>query len=481
MTGATELTASGVFIGTLEYMAPEQIRGGELDARTDVYALGGVAFAALTGEPPFGRVDGDVAKLYAHLNDPRPRASERTPGLSPAIDPVLQRAMAKDPEERYASAGEFAAALERAVGAAPAPEPTQPAAAPLEEPTAETAVSLAPAKRRRRALGALAGVAVVGAVVGAIALTGGGDGDGDSGGGNGNGGEGGPSGPRVVGEPREAGELPSRVTVSGDRVFVADRDGGAVFSFAAGGNEGQRGELGGEIEGIAEAGGSLWAANAAEGQVLRLNPATLDPDGQPITVGARPGEIIAGEGDVWVANRDGNSLSVIDSGSGAAELVGAGQMTYPRALGFGQGRLWVATRDGGETGSGALVEIDPASGEVVRTLSAPGGPHGVTEHEGTVWVTATETNEVLRFDADSGEPRPPVENMCAEPQGIVFGFGRIWVTCSDGTVQPIAPKTGRKLEPLDLGEANLEGIAVGADRVWVAGGEGGGLFEIDPR
>ena len=78
MTGATELTASGAFIGTLEYMAPEQIRGGKLDARTDVYALGGVAFAALTGEPPFGQVDGDIAKLYAHLNDPPPRDGARS-------------------------------------------------------------------------------------------------------------------------------------------------------------------------------------------------------------------------------------------------------------------------------------------------------------------------------------------------------------------------------------------------------------------
>ena len=64
-------------------MAPEQIRGGELDARTDVYALGGVAFATITGEPPFGQVEGDVAKLYAHLNDPPPRASDRVPGCRP--------------------------------------------------------------------------------------------------------------------------------------------------------------------------------------------------------------------------------------------------------------------------------------------------------------------------------------------------------------------------------------------------------------
>ena len=108
MTGATELTASGSFIGTVEYMAPEQIRGGELDARTDVYALGCVAFATLTGEPPFARVEGDVAKLYAQLNDPPPLASERAPGLPPALDAVLAKAMAKAPGDRYPSAGEFA-------------------------------------------------------------------------------------------------------------------------------------------------------------------------------------------------------------------------------------------------------------------------------------------------------------------------------------------------------------------------------------
>ena len=122
------LTGTGMYRGTAGYMAPEQIQGGVVGGRADQYALGCAAFEMLCGAVPFER-DQDVAVIWAHLSAPPPLAS-RCPGLPPAVDAVLGRALAKAPDDRYASCAEFAEALRAALGlpsydrdpgAAPAP------------------------------------------------------------------------------------------------------------------------------------------------------------------------------------------------------------------------------------------------------------------------------------------------------------------------------------------------------------------------
>jgi serine/threonine protein kinase len=110
----TRVTDSGEWFGTVDFMAPEQFEGERPDARTDVYALGCVLNAALTGEPPFPR--GSVpATILAHLNDSPPRPSD-TPGVPQAFDAVIARALAKRPSDRYRSAGELARAALAAAG-----------------------------------------------------------------------------------------------------------------------------------------------------------------------------------------------------------------------------------------------------------------------------------------------------------------------------------------------------------------------------
>src|SRR3954471_11179548 len=108
----THLTTAGHFLGTVDYMAPEQFHPGPNDARADVYALGCVLFAALTGAPPFLR-ETVPATMLAHLHDQPPRASA-TPGVPPGFDRVLARALAKSPEDRYPSAGDFGRAVQAA-------------------------------------------------------------------------------------------------------------------------------------------------------------------------------------------------------------------------------------------------------------------------------------------------------------------------------------------------------------------------------
>jgi len=114
--GSQGLTGTGAFLGTIDYVAPEQARGDPIDARADVYSLGCVLFEALTGTVPFP-LDNDIAKLYAHDRSPPPSALERAGDLPPAFEGVLARAMAKAPEDRYLSAGDLGrAAVAAAAG-----------------------------------------------------------------------------------------------------------------------------------------------------------------------------------------------------------------------------------------------------------------------------------------------------------------------------------------------------------------------------
>ena len=113
-THSTGLTASGQFLGTPDYCAPEQIRGGHVDGRADQYALGCVAFALLASTPPFRR-DDTVATIFAHLNDPVPAVTGLRPELPAAVDSVIARALAKSAADRYSDCGEFAAELHQAL------------------------------------------------------------------------------------------------------------------------------------------------------------------------------------------------------------------------------------------------------------------------------------------------------------------------------------------------------------------------------
>ena len=112
---APGLTLTGQFMGTLDYMAPEQIEGKTVDGRTDLYALACAAFELLTGTPPFRR-DHDLALLWAQVSEPPPRPSPRRAGLPAAVDDVMLRALAKAPDQRQSSCLEFAAQLLEACG-----------------------------------------------------------------------------------------------------------------------------------------------------------------------------------------------------------------------------------------------------------------------------------------------------------------------------------------------------------------------------
>ena len=117
-TSVSGLTRTGQFLGSLHYVAPEQIRGEEVDARTDVYALACVAFEMFAGQPPF-RQDQDAALLWAHMSIPPPRVTDDRPDLPDELDDVLAAGLAKDAAERPETCGEFVRSVRAALGGRP--------------------------------------------------------------------------------------------------------------------------------------------------------------------------------------------------------------------------------------------------------------------------------------------------------------------------------------------------------------------------
>jgi eukaryotic-like serine/threonine-protein kinase len=134
LLGSARQTRTGRIVGTLEYMSPEQVRGLETDARSDIYSLGIVLYEMLTGRAPF-RSDSEYEVMHAHLEMPPPPPRHFAHHIAPAIEQIIMRALAKDPAERFQSALDFHAALIDAARAArlildPLPSDVTPAAAP---------------------------------------------------------------------------------------------------------------------------------------------------------------------------------------------------------------------------------------------------------------------------------------------------------------------------------------------------------------
>ncbi|HEU5214680.1 MAG TPA: serine/threonine-protein kinase [Gaiellaceae bacterium] len=150
VSSVSSLTGDRGFVGTIDYVSPEQIEGRQVDRRSDLYSLGCVLFECLVGAKPFGR-ESELSVVFAQLNDPPPRPTEFRPELPAAWDEFFAMALAKDPDERYATCGELATAARAAL---------RGEAVPL-------------GRRRRRVVGlaALGVVAAAAAVVGALLAT----------------------------------------------------------------------------------------------------------------------------------------------------------------------------------------------------------------------------------------------------------------------------------------------------------------------
>jgi serine/threonine-protein kinase len=431
-TQATELTESGKWMGTADYASPEQIQGGKVDARSDVYSLGCVLYEMLTGRIPFER-DEPVAKLYAHVHDPPPKVSDSLPEPSPAMDDVIARAMAKDPAERFPSAGDLGRAALAAAGGDRATVPERSVAigeaAGTTPPTGEATRRLDVAGGGRLSRGGrpswlLPALGVVGAgaailLVSTLLLAGGGGEDGGS----------------DADRTTEVGARPLSISV---------------------GN------------------GFAWVTNEDDGTVSRIETGTGAVAGEPIQVGENPSNIRFGQGSVWVANAGSDTVSRIDPLSfRTVQTIEVGNR--PTGVRVGAGSVWVAN-----TNDGTVSRIEPEDGTVIGTTRVGNRPAGIAVDRDLVWVVNSKDNTVSRISSSSGETVGPPVPVGTQPRGIVADFGSIWVTNSlEDTVSRVSTTTTEEQATIGVGDRPAQ-LMHEAGFIWVANEGSDSVSQIDP-
>ena len=428
------LTETGQFMGTADYVAPEQIERGPVDARSDVYSLGCLLFECLTGEAPF-RSDSLMATLWGHLNSPPPLVSERSPELPPGLDTVVARAMAKSPGERYGACRELVQDARAALGVSVEPE-----------------VVPAPARRRLPlVLTVVAVLVLAGAIVAGILLARGG----------------------------AEGILPITVD-SLVRIDPATNE--LVAATPVGSNPSY----------VAAGLGAVWVVSYDEQTVFRIDTTTNTVSATIPTRGLRPGGISVGRDAVVVSAFDPQSPPLVRGGvlfrifpkTNTANPSGFEDRYEP--LGFGDGFLWATTSRGstqGGVGTLTRIEIDQSILRVLETIGVGRDPLGLAVGEGAVWITDAQLPIVSRIDAAGREVAAtvPLRFVSLSPVGIAAGEGGVWVTDNRGdSVAEVDPATNRVVKTIEVGNGPL-GVTVGAGSVWVANHNDGTVSRIDPK
>ncbi len=439
--GESGAVSGASVVGTAEYMSPEQWRGGSVGPAADVYSLGCVLYEALTGIAPVARKQADTE-----------------PEIPEGLDEAIERATAKDPGDRYPSAGALIEAAREREGAGLA------ATRVLSESGDRATVPLAPAGpgfgplRGKRLQWVGAGVAVsVGAVVLLLSLLGGGGVD--------------------VSEPIAVGRAPLRVAASPDAVWVSSERDGTLTRLDPESGEpiGRPVRVGTGVSGVAVGGRWLWATNPRRGQLLRL-----DKDGgrvlETIALGGAPGPIALGGGRVWVADEDGAGVTAVNSEGGRVYRRGLPPHAAPLRLATGAGGLWVSNASSGE-----VRRIDLDSLEVGEPTAVGRGPAGVTVARGLVWVANSRSDTVSKVDPSIHAVLGDPIEVGGRPGGIDAGSSAVWVaSATEDAVTRIDLSSGeREGSPIGVG---LEpgAVAVGGEAVWVVNNGDGTVTRIEP-
>jgi DNA-binding beta-propeller fold protein YncE/tRNA A-37 threonylcarbamoyl transferase component Bud32 len=376
---STTLTSQGEFLGTMDYVAPEQIEGNPVDGRTDQYALACSVFEMLSGAPPFRR-DETMAIMWAQVSALPPALTSRRPGLPAAVDPVLAKALAKAPDDRYGTCLEFATALHSAI-ASPAGEPpaSQPPASPPPAPEGRADLPLhgdAPADvvagharpaGTPAAMGAFAATPPAAPSEEAAAAPGGGAGQ--------------VAGPGPAGDRMPPGKPPARSRRSRAVILVACvallgaiGGGYALFGTGSGATKAGTTKTGTTKAGTAKAGAALAAPGCTTKTATVSTLATAH--GYLATVGGKPADaVVTSHGYGFVAL--GTALGVLQTGRPVPRLIRT--IPLPEAFGVAltqdQKYLLVA----GQSGLTVFRASDLEHGlsTPLGTLTSPGGRHAV--------------------------------------------------------------------------------------------------------
>lgn len=438
---AAETPESGELLGTIDYIAPEQIEDGELDGRADVYALTCMLVRCLTGEVAYPRTR-RIAVLFAHLQDPPPSVHERIPTLPAALDPVIAQGLAKEPADRYASCRELVA----------------DAAAQLGLPGDASAQAPITARRRRWTFAAIAAaLAAAGALAAGLLL--------------------------ALDRPAPA--------PTGDAAAPAERPLTPLAPNSVGVIDPATNEIVAQVPvgrnptSVALGEGAVWVLNADDRTISRIDPETKEV--REFAAGTEPLDIAAGEGAVWVLNADDpddaaptRTVSRIDPDSEETltiELPAGNRFELIRFPGeqlllVGEGAVFAIGSDG------SVARIDPRTNEVVATIDPGVWPGSIALENGALWVSEKVGNLIARVDLRTGEVVGTFEVGTNFVSGIAVGGGVLWATDPiAGTVWRIEPDGIS--ETIDVGEG-ASAIAFGEASTWVVSPRQGLIRRVDP-
>jgi hypothetical protein len=365
----------GRSVGTPAYLAPEQIEGKPVDGRADIYSLGCLLFECLTGSTPYPRAS-RLAAAWAHLEEEPPHASELHPGLPAAIDAVIQRALAKEPEDRYPTCAALMVAAGEALG--------------LRQPQIV----------RRRTLLLAAGAAIVTLLAAALAVA-------------------------LVTREDGARAIPDvranslvRIDPAKSAVSAVTDVGSSPMVAAAGGN-------------------SVWVYNHRDHTVSEIDAETNEAlrttavSATPVDLSLLRGPVLAADDDgAWLVGVDARGRSLL-----TRVLSGArGAREYrldrePRAVGVGAGAVWVL---GAGKSDLQVLRVDPATGEVTARARFPDSSHisSLDVGLGRVWVMSSSTAVLYRIHPRSAAVTGRIDlgQRAGRPS---VEFGVVYVGVSD--------------------------------------------------
>jgi hypothetical protein len=415
-------TDTGRVVGTLDYLAPEQIRGEGVDGRADCYALGCVLYECVAGTPPFRRAT-EAETLWAHMQDePAP-----LPG-HPALDPVLKKGLAKDREDRYGTCAELVDAAAGALG--------------LAAPLAGRRLS------RVTLLLVLGGVLLGAAAV--LALT------------------------RSLGDDTADSGAPL-LDVATNSVGAVDAR-TSKLALAA--------PLPGRPTDVAAGSGTAWVATVDSTAVTGISAGTRSIS-RTVPLRGSADAIAVGEGSVWVADGRRGVVSRIQAGYERAAqrfhvpasdeaAQSSGRLQAPRAsLAVGGGAVWLTN------GSERLVRIDPQTSEIAA-IRAGRRLDGVAAAGGAVWALSSRSASVLRVDPNDGRVTDTVSIAARSgaegpfPVAVAATSRAVWVLNGNtATVTQIDPRTLGVVTTIPIGVDRVPtDIAASGSTAWVSNGDG---------
>ena len=411
-------TDTGQIVGTLDYLAPEQIRGEAIDGRADQYALACVLYECVAGAPPFHR-DTEAETLWAHMQERVPAVPDR-----PALDPVLRKALAKEPGDRYGSCAELIEAARLALAGVRVP---------------------AGLVRRRWAVVA-AGLVVLAATAVAIILALGGD--------------------ESVPPPKP--EAPAR-----NGVAAIDGAGARLASFT---------RTDTPPSSVAVGEGGVWALSLESRTVTRIDPATKRVV-KRLRMPSVPFDIAVGAGAVWTVSDDG--LSRIDPRT--AEITRTVKLPdkgYQGDLPFsvwgfpqiavGAGAVWAINPDR------TVSRIDPATGRREATIDVDAATIAAGE-EGVWLIRGDDTFAVTPIDPTTNRVGRSIRVGAQSLSAVAVGGGYVWASAEgDGLVWRIEPGRSPITRTIDVG-VGVTFLAYDAGAIWTANYNDGTVSRIDVK